>query len=1083
MEEVFRLRLISILRVIFITVIVFLLSPLNITAAAAADLPTHSIDFKKSYLMCNPVNDVAAATGKKATAVTQEDINAFMLQKVAPYADLDNAQLQSLITLEGGKGINKELRTIAYYFACLYQQTNNQLYAKKTILLLSRFAEVMSQWPMVNKDGVTTTPRNNIDWNKWDNGGIWGGWYYVDFGEGHPLLFAYHLVREQLDETTNEFIRENVLREQVEFTWNQYEGKEFSNLAGYRMVALIPYGILFDAEYIHRVVKWNRQMTGVGYFRDGMWHEGSPSYHDQMTGQLLLIPELLQGYSDPPSFSAKDGTRYDNLNVKEGLEDRYERIKKAIDYFVLPNDYFLAVHDSAFTKRAWFIERTASEPHLFPGARHAILGAGENNDRTEVHLEFSGTEGHEHLDALSIVLWALGGELLGETDYNGVSSTIDWNKATAAHNTVVVDGQNQQDRWGDAFALTENDKIDSIGEDEEPGFHYIQQHGQGNTKNYGNLKLWDPEQQVVEVDGGWSYPEGKMELYSRLVSLVPLDETNNYVVDIFRVKGGQIQDWMLHGRLEEKPNYNLTTNLELVPANEVRYNYLTVNQQAVTSDQWYSEFSIAAGKVRTIMLGYPKTEISIGSAPAIRKAGSEQFLDVRRAGGDNLFAAIHEPYLTAPKIKSITPLQYTGEADSMVAFKVELVNGRVDYIASTLDEEPYPLRKIPGTNIVFKGRYVKISLENNLPTVSYLLSGSGLCINNQPLISSAGDFSYSGTIDYIYRQEKGDLDNAFITSSFLPVGEQLSWQTVVLTLNDGTTEAYTINNIESIENDYLIKVNEEPGLELRSGIAKYVYYPWFGIPGEIEFSILGGAVKDEGKIFSTADLDLELGACEEFTCSDQGCLDEVNKNKQFCHWEASEDVIVGTDSVCAQRVTEAGYTIGSVLIKNGYNCAGVHKGVPIVQRKGKTDYYVLARKFSEKYTGTPYGNIVELKHLNTDDSTSAFAPWCTVLTLEDAYQCIDDNTASPNLHPYFDLYSGKYCGFFEDKDGDYVSDGRDNCPTKANPLQEDADLDGRGDLCEVELCFNTLDDDSDGQTDCGDGDCEASCARMEMSKK
>ena len=226
------MRLISILRVIFITVIVFLLFPLNITAAAAADVPTHSIDFKKSYLMCNPVNDVAAATGKKATAVTQEDINAFMLQKVSPYADLDNAQLQSLITLEGGKGINKELRTIAYYFACLYQQTNNQLYAEKTILLLSRFAEVMSQWPMVNKDGVTTTPRNNIDWNKWDNGGIWGGWYYVDFGEGHPLLFAYHLVKEKLDEPTNQLIRENVLREQVEFTWNQYEGKEFSNLAG-----------------------------------------------------------------------------------------------------------------------------------------------------------------------------------------------------------------------------------------------------------------------------------------------------------------------------------------------------------------------------------------------------------------------------------------------------------------------------------------------------------------------------------------------------------------------------------------------------------------------------------------------------------------------------------------------------------------------------------------------------------------------------------------------------------------------------------------------------------------------------------
>ena len=59
-------------------------------------------------------------------------------------------------------------------------------------------------------------------------------------------------------------------------------------------------------------------------------------------------------------------------------------------------------------------------------------------------------------------------------------------------------------------------------------------------------------------------------------------------------------------------------------------------------------------------------------------------------------------------------------------------------------------------------------------------------------------------------------------------------------------------------------------------------------------------------------------------------------------------------------------------------------------------------------------------------------------------------------------------GCDSDWDGDGVANPGDNCPLVDNPLQEDTDLDGVGDSCDV--CWNDANNDQDSDGLCGDVD-------------
>jgi hypothetical protein len=56
--------------------------------------------------------------------------------------------------------------------------------------------------------------------------------------------------------------------------------------------------------------------------------------------------------------------------------------------------------------------------------------------------------------------------------------------------------------------------------------------------------------------------------------------------------------------------------------------------------------------------------------------------------------------------------------------------------------------------------------------------------------------------------------------------------------------------------------------------------------------------------------------------------------------------------------------------------------------------------------------------------------------------------------------------------GGDVDNCDDNCPFQSNPLQADADYDGKGDLCDMESCHDGISNDGDALIDCADPDCQ-----------
>ncbi len=410
--------------------------------------------------------------------------------------------------------------------ALLYQLTKDPSFARRSAVILHQFAVSFPNWcyhfdyPHRQKE-VFEGEVEPKDFRAGYRTSRWTWWAYSDIPI--PLLQAFDWIRpsgvlrelsKEQDRDVEEWIANDLLRNACEQVMANRD--DLTNMSPTAWKGLIQVGrVLPEPRYVHEPIRRLQRMVASKFFYDGFWAEGSPDYGRQSLGGLEGVIQLLHDYSDPKGYrDPMSGERYDRLDLTEtfpGLAMARDSLTK----MRLPNGRYVPVHDSWSKSRGAPLERT--EPFLLPALGHACLGGGEGLEQTQFHLTWSGGYGHSHADNLSLLLSAGEREHLSDLGYTHTAYRA-WTLATAAHNTVVIDGRNQ-----------------SLGGLERP--------------SDGTLELLDlsnPRVQVVKADGVRAY-QGLAKKYSRTLLVINSHNKDWYGIDLFEIAGGAQHDYFLHG--------------------------------------------------------------------------------------------------------------------------------------------------------------------------------------------------------------------------------------------------------------------------------------------------------------------------------------------------------------------------------------------------------------------------------------------------------------------------------------------------------------------------------------------------------
>ena len=441
---------------------------------------------------------------------------------------------------------------------------------------------------------------------------------------------------------------------------------------------------------------------------------------------------------------------------------------------------------------------------LLPGYGHLTLGDGSGAEQVQVNFGFNDNANHCEQDVLHFTLFGFGKELISDIRYSRMPGRP-WTESTMAHNTVAV---NRRDQYRGNHQGTGN---------------------RGHLFTAGNLLLHETNLagvSVAEVDGSRAYT-GTVSRYQRLLVLNARETSRPYLLDFFRVKGGQTHDYFMHGAtlfdmtvppparaapagasslplaLIDKP-YPLLEGAEMFvePPRDAEpwYGAFRDVWTARSNGNWNVTFQATASPhaVRITMLDAGDVEVFVAKSPAPHRDGMPDdlyahwrpsLLARRRAAApapapapapaelDSLFVAVIEPLQGAPSITRVERLPVTDGGLERVALRLTFGDGAEDVVLVDLANPAITGQPPGGAFATADGQFtldgrVGIASRRAGATRAYLVGGTRF---EAPSKRLAGERGPTGAVTEVVNTVAADpcSPRAFVTDAALPTGEAL----------------------------------------------------------------------------------------------------------------------------------------------------------------------------------------------------------------------------------------------------------------------------------------------------------------------
>ncbi|MAF09690.1 hypothetical protein CMK11_04495 [Candidatus Poribacteria bacterium] len=309
-----------------------------------------------------------------------------------------------------------------------------------------------------------------------------------------------------------------------------------------------------------------------------------------------------------------------------------------------------------------------------------ILRSGDGRNGRAMWMHYQAGGRHGHADGMNLGLFAGGLDLLPDLGYPPVqyggwnSERANWYKATAAHNTVVVDRENQRAAQGSTLLWAEGSVARGI------------------------------RSTCPDLTSG--------DRYDRTSLLIDIDERSSYILDVFRVAGGSEHLYCLNSAFAElaTQGLDLTPAPEMHPAWQMRDYHVDADPPAGWHATWAIEdrYGLSESTQPTFLryTGLTEDAQAFTADGWVALSGSTWGVDqawiprlmVRRTGVElrSAFVGVIEPYEGSPRVVSARRLDIQARNGSApigadVAVEVRLDDGRTDVVVA-MDASAAPWR-------------------------------------------------------------------------------------------------------------------------------------------------------------------------------------------------------------------------------------------------------------------------------------------------------------------------------------------------------------------------------------------------------